>query len=390
MALKIMVVDDEADLEPLILQKFRKKLKEDEYQFIFAHNGLDALTKLLEHPDIALILTDINMPEMDGLTLLSRLKELKNPLLKTIVVSAYGDMDNIRTAMNRGAFDFVTKPIDFNDLEATLAKTIEEWHHIVSSIKEHEQLVSIRQDLDVARDIQQAILPRDFPSSGAVDLFGSMSPAKEVGGDFYDFFWIDDERLGLVIGDVSGKGISAAIFMAVTRTILRATGLKGMPTSECLASVNHMLSIDNSHMMFVTVFYAILNIKTGELTYTNAGHNAPIIIDAKGNISQLELNHGLPLGISKNDYTAATIKLEPGSGVFMYTDGITESFNSKGEAFGEERMLESLKGANGKNAMAIAETIATSVKQFIGNAEQSDDSTLMVACYNGGGSTHGK
>jgi len=123
--MKIMSVDDEPDMELLIRQKFRKKIKNGEYEFVFAENGLEALTKLIEHPDIGIILTDINMPEMDGLTLLTKINELKNPTLKTVIVSAYGDMENIRTAMNRGAFDFATKPIDFEDLEITIKKTIQ-------------------------------------------------------------------------------------------------------------------------------------------------------------------------------------------------------------------------------------------------------------------------
>src|SRR5258707_8399146 len=120
---KILVADDEADLETLIRQKFRQKIREQKYEFVFAVNGNDALKKIQEHPDVAIVLSDINMPEMDGLTLLSKLNEVL-PLSKTVIVSAYGDMDNIRTAMNRGAFDFVTKPVNFEDLELTMEKTI--------------------------------------------------------------------------------------------------------------------------------------------------------------------------------------------------------------------------------------------------------------------------
>ncbi|MBM4159047.1 MAG: response regulator, partial [Ignavibacteria bacterium] len=156
---KIMVVDDEPDLEALIRQKFRRQIRGGEYDFVFAYNGLEALSKLIEHPDISIILSDINMPEMDGLTLLSKINELKNPSLKTVIVSAYGDMDNIRTAMNRGAYDFLTKPVDFNDLEVTIKKTIEEVELLRKAQMEHIKLVSIERDLNIARDIQQAILP---------------------------------------------------------------------------------------------------------------------------------------------------------------------------------------------------------------------------------------
>jgi adenylate cyclase len=131
---KILVADDESDLEILIKQKFRQKIREQQYEFIFAANGADALAKIQLHPDIEIVLSDINMPEMDGLTLLSRLNET-NPLIKSVIVSAYGDMDNIRTAMNRGAFDFITKPINFEDLSLTMEKTIKQVHQIRDTLK---------------------------------------------------------------------------------------------------------------------------------------------------------------------------------------------------------------------------------------------------------------
>src|SRR6266852_1636303 len=139
MPVKMMVVDDEPDLDSLIRQRFRKQVRENEYEFVFAHSGVEALQRLAEHPDTSIILSDINMPEMDGLTLLVKLGELNNPALKAVIVSAYGDMENIRTAMNRGAFDFVTKPIDFTDLEVTINKTLQQLRIIKQALTEHEQ-----------------------------------------------------------------------------------------------------------------------------------------------------------------------------------------------------------------------------------------------------------
>ncbi|MDD6112371.1 MAG: response regulator, partial [Prevotellaceae bacterium] len=244
MAVKILSVDDELDLEILLTQYFRRKIRKGEYEFSFAHNGLEALKMVLEQKDFDIILSDINMPEMDGLTLLTKLNEMRNPALKCIMVSAYGDMGNIRTAMNNGAFDFATKPIDLDDLSRTIEKAIEEIEFIRKSQQEHSQLESIKSDLAVAGEIQQAILPRNFPPipefSERVDLYAAMTPAKEVGGDFFDFFKIDDRRVGFVIADVSGKGVPASIFMAVSRTLLRATGMRGISTNECLNTVNHM------------------------------------------------------------------------------------------------------------------------------------------------------
>ena len=225
MAVKILSVDDENDLELLLTQYFRRKIRKGEYEFFFAHNGIEALKMLLEQPDISIILSDINMPEMDGLTLLTKINELRNPALKCIMVSAYGDMGNIRTAMNNGAFDFATKPIDLDDLSITIEKAIDQINYVKQSQQEHSQLVMIKGDLSVAAEIQQAILPKTMPhydeEVGQFDIWQFMKPAKDIGGDFYDYFKIDDERIGLVMADVSGKGIPAAIFMAVSRTLIR-------------------------------------------------------------------------------------------------------------------------------------------------------------------------
>ena len=219
MAIKILSVDDEQDLEALLTQYFRRKIRKGEYEFSFAHNGLEALRMMLDHPDFDIILSDINMPEMDGLTLLTKINEMRNPALKCIIVSAYGDMENIRTAMNHGAFDFATKPIDMEDLERTIEKAVEQISFIKEAQKEHHQLEEIQYDLNVAREIQQSILPKQFPpfpQYKQFDLYATMSAAKAVGGDFYDFFLVDDNHLGFTIADVSDKGIPAAIFMAMT------------------------------------------------------------------------------------------------------------------------------------------------------------------------------
>ena len=184
MPIKILSVDDELDLELLLTQYFRRKIRKGEYEFVFAHNGLEALTMMVKHPDIEIILSDINMPEMDGLTLLAKINEMRNPALKVIMVSAYGDMGNIRQAMNNGAFDFATKPIDLDDLSVTIEKAIEQIHYIKTMQQEHSQLEAIKGDLAVAREIQQAILPRVFPpfpeNEHQLDIAASMNAAKTL------------------------------------------------------------------------------------------------------------------------------------------------------------------------------------------------------------------
>jgi sigma-B regulation protein RsbU (phosphoserine phosphatase) len=176
MAVKILVVDDEPDLEVVIRQKFRRHIREGQFSFLFARNGIEALQTLRQDPAIDLVLTDINMPEMDGLTLLVKLNEL-NLLLKAVIVSAYGDMENIRTAMNRGAADFLTKPIDFNDMEITVKKTLDQLQTLRQAVCEHDQLVAIRNELDIASHIQQSILPRTFPPRHDFEIFAEMIPS---------------------------------------------------------------------------------------------------------------------------------------------------------------------------------------------------------------------
>ena len=384
MAVKILSVDDELDLEILLTQYFRRKIRTGEYEFSFAHNGLEALKMMLEKKDFDIILSDINMPEMDGITLLTKINEMRNPALKCIMVSAYGDMGNIRSAMNNGAFDFATKPIDVDDLSRTIEKAIEEIEFVRKSQQEHTQLVSIKSDLAVAGEIQQAILPQKFPPieemADMVDLFATMTPAKEVGGDFFDFFKIDEKRLGFVIADVSGKGVPASIFMAVSRTLLRATGMRGIDTNECLNYVNNMLCHESIDSMFVTVFYGIYNTETGLVEYTNAGHNPPYVVRADGTVDALPMSENIVAGMFDDfTFTQSTLQLDKGDMLVLFTDGVTEAFNTSGEMFDEKGLETTLenKGA-GKSSHDICQEILKDVNDFSGKEPQSDDITLMA------------
>jgi sigma-B regulation protein RsbU (phosphoserine phosphatase) len=386
MPTKILVVDDEPDLELMISQKFRKQVREQELHFAFVKSGVEALQKLQNDGEMDVVLTDINMPEMDGLTLLGRLSE-QYPLIKAVIVSAYGDMSNIRTALNRGAFDFVTKPIDFNDLEITLKKTIHEARAFKQAMKDRDQLVAIQQELEVARKIQQSIVPRKFPpfpERKEFEVHAEMIPARDVGGDFYDFFLIDDERLGFVIGDVSGKGVPAALFMAVSKTLLKATALKGAAPAECLQQVNRILFLESIAAMFVTIFYGILNIRTGEVDYCNGGHNPPYLMRTAGHIEALESTGGLVLGAMKNTgYNAKKVVLQSGDGVFLYTDGVTEAMDRSNEQFSEIRLEENLQQTLSAPLLDIVHGVITAVKDFSNGAPQADDITVLALRFSG-------
>ncbi len=383
MPVKILSVDDEIDLELLLTQYFRRQIRKGEYEFKFAHNGLEALTMLLKEKDFDIILSDINMPEMDGLTLLTKINEMQNPALKCIMVSAYGDMGNIRQAMNNGAFDFATKPIDLDDLSVTIEKAIEHITYIKQMQQEHTQLESIKGDLAVAREIQLAILPRIFPpfpeNAEQLDIAASMNAAKDVGGDFYDFFRIDEDHIGFVIADVSGKGVPAAIFMAVSRTLIRATGIRGVSPSECINYSNALLEKESVNNMFVTVFYGIYNIKTGEIRYTNAGHNPPYLLKNDGSIERLPVAGNMAIGIfGDSKYTETTLQLQPGETLLLYTDGVTEAINPREEEFMESRLEQTLKKVTSCSCQEIIDTIKADVKAFADGAEQSDDITLLA------------
>ena len=158
---KILVVDDELDVEPLVLQRMRREIRKGTYEFAFAHNGVEALDLLNKDESIDIVLSDINMPEMDGLTLLQQIPSV-NPNIKSVIISAYGDMKNIRTAMNRGAFDFVTKPIDFDDLRITIDRTVQHLQLWRDALSARDNLISIQNELGLASDMQQSILPKEF------------------------------------------------------------------------------------------------------------------------------------------------------------------------------------------------------------------------------------
>lgn len=383
MAIKILCVDDEAPIDMLMKQYFRRKIRSGEYEFLFARNGLEALAILYNNPDIEIILSDINMPEMDGLTLLAKVNEMRNPALRVIMVSAYGDMQNIRQAMNNGAFDFATKPIDMDDLAVTIEKAIEQIHFVHESQKEHTQLESLKKDLTTARDIQQYILPQVFPpfpeDTGLLDIYASMVAAKDIGGDFYDFFRIDADRIALVIADVCGKGIPAALFMAVSRTIIRSKGTQCDNAAECITETNRLLAAYSVDCMFVTAFYAIYNIKTGQLNYCNAGHNPPYLIKADGKTEELPMPTDVIVGaFDEIKYEECTMQMNHGDTLVMFTDGVPEAMNPDLEEFGTDRLCNILSGMADKCCKEIIETIKASIDNFAAGAEQSDDITMLV------------
>ena len=374
---RILVVDDEPDLEPLVLQRMRRSIRSGQYQFVFAQNGVEALQKLGQDQDIDMVLSDINMPQMDGLSLLERIPDVA-PDTRSVIISAYGDMKNIRAAMNRGAFDFVTKPLDFDDLRVTIERTLnnlEAWRQAESS---RMKLVAIESELDMASKMQQSILPTEFPETPDYQVCGNMTPAREVGGDFFDIYNLDNGRIGLAIADVSGKGVPAALFMMASRTLLKGTVIGLSDPGRVLGEVNQLLYEDNEAMMFVTLLYAVYDPETRLLTYANGGHTLPVLIHADGSNTVLPSTNGIALGVMGGaEFEHASVTCSPGDTIVFYTDGVTEAFNAEGEEFGMDRLLRIFESPPGDCRTTIS-SIFEAVNAFAGDAPQFDDITCLA------------
>ncbi|MYB26613.1 MAG: SpoIIE family protein phosphatase [Candidatus Dadabacteria bacterium] len=376
--IRILVVDDEIDLEQLMLQRMRREVRRGRYEFEFAHNGVEALERLRNDDGFDIVLSDINMPVMDGLTLLAQIPDV-DPDIRAVMVSAYGDMENIRTAMNRGAFDFVTKPIDFTDLKTTIERTIENLAMWRKALSARDKLVALQNELDVARTMQQDILPKSFPTSETFDLYASMVPALSVGGDFFDVYEFSDGRVGVAIADVSGKGVPAAMFMMASRTLLKACAAISTSPAAVLEQVNTMLAEDNDAMTFVTLLYGIYDPGTKEFVYANGGHNPPVIVKPNLTTELLESTGGVALGVMPNfKYEENTVTIESGSMIVFYTDGVVEAEKKDKELFEMDRFCEIFQSGTFKNSEEVTNEVFETVKEFAGENPQSDDITCLV------------
>ena len=375
---KILVVDDEPDLEPLMLQRMRRNIRRGEYEFVFAHDGVEALEMLTADKEIDMVVSDINMPRMDGLTLLQQIQDV-SPDIRAIIISAYGDMENIRTAMNRGAFDFVTKPLDFQDLKITIDRTLQHLDEWREALQSRDKLVALQNELDVANNIQQSVLPASFPEDASYQIYGSMQPARNVGGDFFDVQILRNGKIGLAIADVSDKGMPAALFMMSSRMLLKGAGQRFENPGEALEEVNNLLDAENEAAMFVTLFYAIYDTNTSVFHYANGGHNEPIVVHPDGSTTVIPPTGGTALGIIPEiPYKENSIKLEPGDTVILYTDGITEAFNAEGELFGLDQLCEIFRDRQPQNAEDASEIVFDAVNKFAGDEPQSDDQACLV------------
>ncbi len=262
--------------------------------------------------------------------------------------------------------------------ELKAAKEKAEHAHAIIEVQRRR----MQNELDVGRHIQLSMVPGQFPALAMADVWGMLRPAREVGGDFYDFFMPTEDEIWLCIGDVSGKGVPAALLMAVTKTLIKSFATQGRTPGDVATQVNEELSRDNEASMFVTAFIARLDLRSGELCYTNAGHNPPVVRRATGAVERYATRHGVVLGAAEDQtYGESLTRLVPGDTLLLYTDGVTEAMDTEERLFGDAQLQEVMRQAPTGSARALAAAVVASVDRFSDGAEQADDITLLSLRY---------
>ena len=327
-----------------------------------------------------LILLDIKMPGLDGFETMRRLQEQMNPSEKipVIFLTADDSQDAETHGLALGAMDFIKKPFIPDVLVLRVRHTIDLVRLQHDLEQENER---IRSELAMASRIQSAMLPGIFPAfpeRKEFDIYASMDPVRGVGGDFFDFFFIDRDHLCLLIADVSGKGIPAALFMMASKIILADNAKSGKSPAQILQDTNEAICANNPEEMFVTVWLGILDISTGLLTTANAGHEYPALMHADGQFELFRDRHGLVVGgMPGVKYHEHSLQMYPGSKLFVYTDGVPEATDAENALFGTARMLQALNAHTNEAPKQILHGVRQAVNEFVSNMEQFDDLTMM-------------
>lgn len=353
---------------------------------LMAENGRDALEKMRQGP-VDLILLDIMMPELDGYGVLAAMRD--DPALRdlpVVVISALEDLGSVVRCIELGAEDYLVKPFNPTLLRARVGASLEK-KRLRDAVR--ASLDRLEQELDAARTLQRGMLPREFPAWTAaqpVQVHGWMEPAREVGGDFYDCFYAADDVFCFMVGDVSGKGAPAAMFMARTLSSVRMAIAhsrelrvgSGVP-ARIAETVNRELYQNNPECMFVTLLLGFLDTRTGALSYVNAGHPAPYLLTASGDVAQIDAKADMPLGVRHDiAYQGRTTSLRPGDAIFLCTDGVVEATDLNEDLYGEERLDANLRAVATDSPEKICELVRERVDGFTGAAPKADDITLLA------------
>lgn len=388
----LLVVDDNEDNRYTLT----RRLKREGYTNIaVAENGRQALEMVKAQP-FDLMLLDIMMPEVNGYEVLERMKaDAQMRHVPVIMISAVDELESVIRCIELGAEDYLPKPFNPTLLRARVGASLEK-KRMRDDIMRHVR--RMERDLETAREIQMSMVPTDFPvaqNSQGLELYATLQPAYEVGGDFYDFFWLTPERLCVLVADVSDKGASAALHMARAKASIRflcSSEESGyMPTAaELVERIDRELSRDNPHAMFITLLLAVVNVHTGELEWCNAGHNPPCLLTAAGAVSVVGGECGIPVGIDPKFFrNAETGQIPKGGSLFLYTDGVTEAMNLQKEMFGMERLDATLRGCVDQVTQAshapreVIASVLGAVQTFAGEAKPSDDITMLACRWHG-------
>ena len=370
----ILIVDD----TPANLRVLAQMLSERGYRVRAVTSGpraLEAAQAAL--PD--LILLDVKMPEMDGYQVCQCLKKDERTCETPIIfVSALDDVQDKVKAFTAGGVDYVTKPFQWEEVLARI-----ETHLALRSLQRQLQDANKRfeRELALAGATQASFLPKQLPDVSGWQLAVTLIPARQTSGDFYDIAHLPNGRLGILVADVADKGAGAALYMALSWTLIR-TYVSEYPAQpeRVLSSANHRILTDTDADQFVTAFYGILDPSTGELIYCNAGHNPPYLVSGQDGKEARQLTRtGIPLGIfGDQEWSQAVVQLSPGDALVLYTDGVTDAENGQGSFFGEDRLLDSIRANMGGAAVEVRDGIIADVHQFVGSAPQLDDIALVV------------
>jgi phosphoserine phosphatase RsbU/P len=292
----------------------------------------------------------------------------------------------------KGNLDVSLPRVRINDEVGQLSRSVDTMRlalkeYITNLTETTKAKERIESELKIARNIQMNFLPKHFPpfpDRHEFDIFAMLESAKHVGGDLYDFFLLDGDHLFFSVGDVSDKGVPAALFMAVTKTLMKGIAEQGLTPADVLDRVNAELCQGNDAAMFVTVACGMLDITTGELVYSNAGHNPPVLLRAGGAPEMLPVPPGLVLGVMEEaTYATRTIRLTPGDRLLLYTDGVTEAMDAGQRLFSDERLLGEMAGLAAAEPRRMVERIMAAVHAHAGGTPQSDDITLLALQYKG-------
>jgi sigma-B regulation protein RsbU (phosphoserine phosphatase) len=330
--------------------------------------------------DIALV--SIDSPSVSGMRLFAQIEE-RSFRVPRIALASSSDLAGIRRAMNEGAVDFLLKPLAIDDFKATVERVLADVERRRRNWRERTEYSALKREVDIAVDIQKRILPQDFPGIEGYGVHASTHPAKTMGGDFYDVFRLDGGRIGMVMADVSGKGIPAAFYMAVAHTLMRSVAQSGCEPAICMQQVNELLCEYHIPGMFVSAIYGVLDPARHTFTFSNAGHQPPYKRAIDSTLSTFAGGEGTVLGVVPEiEFGQESVDLEPEEFIFIYTDGVTDAFDAGRQPFSKARLEKCLAKGKFCEARRIVETVEDSVRRHASDADQSDDVTALVVRRN--------